>query len=74
MPAASRPSDPFAGLPRLSPLPPDIELIQTTPPASGGRVAAATTAGRRRAPERRRPDVAVSRPRRAGADEAGPER
>jgi hypothetical protein len=47
---AERPNaDPFAGLPRLSPLPPDLDLIQDTGPASidhdEHRV------GRRRAPE-----------------------
>lgn len=62
--------DPFAGLPRLSPLPPDLDLIQDTGPAraddDGPRV------GRRRAPE---DDERYHGRRRAPDDFAGlPER
>jgi hypothetical protein len=47
---AERPNaDPFAGLPRLSPLPPDLDLIQDTGPA--GIDHDEHRVGRRRAPE-----------------------
>jgi hypothetical protein len=47
---AERPNaDPFAGLPRLSPLPPDLDLIQDAGPASVDH--GESRVGRRRAPE-----------------------
>ncbi|HEX4727297.1 MAG TPA: hypothetical protein VH298_05840 [Jatrophihabitans sp.] len=50
VPAKDLPNaDPFAGLPRLSPLPPDLDLIQDTDPA--GPTGGATRVGRRRAPD-----------------------
>jgi hypothetical protein len=45
---ATRPADPFAELPRLSPLQADLDLIPDSPPAAGTDE---QRAGRRRAPE-----------------------